>query len=185
MLPVFSRQASPLQRFGVLAVVFYLLWFGGYQHYLATDGRLDAALTHNLATAGAAGLRGLGYAATVAGSRDEPLVSLWGRPAVIIRQPCNGLVLYALFSGFILAFPGGGRRKWWFIPLGLGLIYGLNIVRIMALCLNSYYAHSSVEFNHHYTFTLVTYAGIFGLWMWWVTRLAPRLALAPTSYAAA
>ncbi|RZL09466.1 MAG: hypothetical protein EOO62_14035, partial [Hymenobacter sp.] len=166
----------------VLAVAFYLLWFVGYQHYLAADGRLDAALTHNLATASAAGLRWLGYAATVTGSRNEPLVSLWGQPAVLIGNPCNGLVLYALFSGFILAFPGAGRRKWWFIPLGIGLIYGLNILRIIGLCLNSYYAHDSLEFNHHYTFVIVVYAGIFVLWMWWVTRLAPRFTVAAPAY---
>jgi len=171
-LPPAARPASsPLLRFAVLAGVLYLLWFVGYEHYLAADGRLDTALTRNLAQVSAAGLRLLGYDTTVSeGAR--PLISLAQQPVVFIWHPCNGLVLYALFSGFILAFAGPWRHKLWFIPLGLGLIYSLNVGRIIALCLNAYYAHQTVEFNHHYTFTAIVYAGIFGLWMWWATRWA-------------
>jgi exosortase family protein XrtF len=174
-LPPAARPASsPLLRFAVLAGVLYLVWFVGYEHYLAADGRLDTALTCNLAQVSAAGLRLLGYDTVVSGGA-RPLISLAQRPVVFIWHPCNGLVLYALFSGFILAFAGPWRHKLWFIPLGLALIYSLNVGRIIALCLNSYYAHQSVDFNHHYTFTAIVYAGIFGLWMWWATRLAPSV----------
>jgi exosortase/archaeosortase family protein len=89
---------------------------------------------------------------------------------LFIWHPCNGLVLYALFSGFIVAFPGPARRKLWFIPLGLFLIYSLNVLRVIALSINTYYDHKSADFNHHYTFTAVVYASIFALWMWWATR---------------
>jgi exosortase/archaeosortase family protein len=177
-LPSF-RSVSPLARFGLLAGGGYLLWFWGYEHYLAPDGRLDAALTHNLAQVSAAGLRGLGFAATVSAG-PRPVISLAQLPAVGIWHPCNGLVLYALFAGFILAFPGPGRAKRWFVPLGLGLIYSLNVGRVVLLCLNVHYAQRSASFNHHYTFTCLVYAAIFGLWMWWAAHLAPpRRAAAP------
>lgn len=184
-LPPAGRPAfSPLRRFLVLAGVFYLVWFLGYEHYLAADGRLDAALTHNLAQVSTAGLRLLGYDATMTGVA-RPVISLAQQPVVFIWHPCNGLVLYALFAGFVLAFAGPWRRKLWFIPLGLGLLYVLNVGRIVALCLNGYYAHESVDFNHHYTFTAVVYAGIFALWMWWATRLAAGPGgLAPPAHAA-
>jgi exosortase family protein XrtF len=175
---------APLVRFAVLAGFFYLLWFFGYEHYLAADGRLDVALSHNLAVVSAAGLRLLGYVITVSADA-RPLITLSGQPAVIVGHECNGLVLYALFGGFILAFPGPLRRKLWFVPLGLFLIYALNVLRIMALCLNNYYSHQTVDFNHHYTFTAIVYASIFGLWMWWATRLAIRPAPAAATYATA
>jgi len=169
-LPPSAPQASsPLLRFAILAGGLYLLWFLGYEHYLAADGRLDAVLTRNLAVVSTAGLRLLGYNATLSGG-DQPLISLIGRPVVFIRNPCNGLVLYALFSGFIVAFPGPIRRKLWFIPLGLFLIYSLNVLRVIGLSFNSYYDYQSTDFNHHYTFTAIVYAGIFALWMWWATR---------------
>jgi len=177
-------SSAPLVRFAVLAGVFYLLWFFGYEHYLAADGRLDVALSHNLAVVSAAGLRLLGYVVTVSADA-RPLITLSGQPAVIVGHECNGLVLYALFGGFILAFPGPLRRKLWFVPLGLLLIYALNVLRIMALCLNNYYSRQTVDFNHHYTFTAIVYASIFGLWMWWATRLATRPVSAATTYAAA
>jgi len=173
---------SPLPRFALLAVGLYLLWFVGYEHYLAPDERLDAALTHNLAQVSGDILRLLGFAVTVS-EESSPVISLAHKPLLAIWHPCNGLVLYALFGGFIAAFPGPTRTKLWFIPLGIFLIYCLNIVRIVVLTLNSYYSQQTVDFNHHYTFTFIVYTFIFGLWMWWAARLA-KPAPAP-SYATA
>lgn len=182
--PSAPRASSPLLRFALLAGGLYLLWFLGYEHYLAADGRLDAVLTQNLAAVSVAGLRLLGYDATLSGGA-HPLISLAGRPMVFIWHPCNGLVLYALFSGFIIAFPGPIRRKLWFIPLGLFLIYSLNVLRVIGLSFNNYYDYQSTDFNHHYTFTAIVYAGIFALWMWWATRGAISRRPAAASYAAA
>jgi exosortase/archaeosortase family protein len=78
------------------------------------------------------------------------------------------LVLYAMFTGFIVAFPGPWRPKLWFVPLGVIALYLLNIVRVGALALNHHYAHQSVDFNHHYTFSFVVYGCICALWMQWV-----------------
>ena len=163
----------------LLAVGFYLLWFVGYGHYLAPDERLDTALTQNLAHTSAGILRLLGYAATVSHTA-LPVISLAQQPLLFVGHPCNGLVLYALFGGFIIAFPGPARTKLWFVPLGIFLIYSLNVMRVVGLTLNAYYSQQTVDFNHHYTFTFIVYLGIFGLWMWWATRLAkPAPAYAP------
>lgn len=165
-----SPKVHPLVRFLLSAVGLYLLWFFGYERYVAIDGRLDAALTQNIASACAATLRLAGFEATVDG-QQATLVLLNGSPAVSIWTACNGMVLYALFSGFIVSFPGPLLRKLWFIPMGVFLIYILNVLRIAALCLNHHYWQHTVDFNHHYTFTFVVYGFIFLLWMWWATRL--------------
>ncbi|GAB3858754.1 archaeosortase/exosortase family protein [Hymenobacter terrigena] len=166
----------------------YLLWFFGYEQWLALDGRLDTALCANIARASVRVLQTVGFDATVA-PNNPYLLLMSGHPSVIVGIPCNGLVLYALFGGFVLAFPGPWQRKLWFIPAGIVLIWILNVVRVAALAINHHYAHQSVDFNHHYTFTFVVYGCIFGLWMLWAKRLAvrddgPRPA-PPTTFASA
>lgn len=171
-----------LFRFILVAIVMYLGWFFGYEQWLSHDGRLDAVLCAQITSASVLLLRGLGFAATVDPAINCLLV-MNGQPAVVVGPPCNGLVLYALFGGFILAFPGPWQRKLWFIPAGIVLIWLLNVLRVAALALNHHYAHQSVDFNHHYTFTFVVYSCIFGLWMLWARRLSLRAgpALAPSS----
>ncbi|GAB3876790.1 hypothetical protein GCM10028824_35200 [Hymenobacter segetis] len=149
----------------------YLVWFFGYERWLSLDGRLDTALCANIARASARVLQTAGFDAAVA-PHNAYLLLMSGHPSVIVGIPCNGLVLYALFAGFVLAFPGSWRRKLWFIPAGIALIWVLNVVRVAALAINHHYAHKSVDFNHHYTFTFVVYGCIFGLWMLWAKRLA-------------
>lgn len=162
------RWLAPRPRFLLVAAGLYLVWLVGYEGFIGPDGRLDAGLSVNIAAASAGLLRALGFAAGHAAGTT--LLLMDGRPAVYVGAPCDGLVLYALFAGFILAFPGPARPKAWFIPLGIWMIYLLNIVRVGALALNHHYAHRSVDFNHHYTFSFVVYAFICLLWMWWVRR---------------
>lgn len=154
-----------------MALGIYLLWFFGYERYLALDGRLDIALTRAIASNAATVLRALGFDAVVA-STQLNLILLNNHPTVFIAPYCDGMVLYALFSGFIIAFPSGSSHKIWFIPAGIMLIYSVNVLRIVALCVNHHYSHQTVDFNHHYTFTFVVYGFICLLWAWWATRLA-------------
>ena len=163
-----------LFRFLLITTLMYLGWFFGYEQWLALDGRLDRLLCTQITVASVALLQALGFAATL-----DPvsvfLVVMNGQPAVIVGIPCNGLVLYALFGGFVLAYPGPWQRKLWFIPAGIALIWALNVLRVAALAINHHYAHQSVDFNHHYTFTFIVYGCIFVLWMIWARRLSsPR-----------
>lgn len=90
----------------------------GYDGLLGPDHRLDQALSANLAAAAAAVLRLAGWVAGPAPTNARLLV-LGGQPAVVVGDPCNGLLLYTLFAGFVLAFLGPGRHKLWLIPLGI------------------------------------------------------------------
>ncbi len=165
-----SRQwlaARPQVRFLLLAAGLYALWVLGYEHGLEPAGRLDDALSRNLAAVAAGLLQLLGVAADT-NPAGPTTVTIFGQPAVYVGNPCNGLVLYALFVGFVLAYPGSGRRRLWFVPLGLATIYWLNVLRIAVLALNHTYWYHTVEFNHHYTFTFVAYGAILLLWRQWV-----------------
>lgn len=187
MLPTESTSAarpawgSGRGRFLLVAAGLYALWLLAYEGYVAPDGRVDAWLSAQVAGGGAGLLRALGFGASLA--PGSSLLYMDGLPAVVVGAACDGLALYALFAGFVLAYPGPWRVRLWFIPLGVLVLLGLNVVRVAALALNHHYAHRSVEFNHHYTFTFVVYACICGLWAWWVRRYgtAPE----PTGEAAA
>lgn len=170
-MPLSLPRIHPLLRFALIGIGLYLIWFFGYERYLAVDGRLDTALTHNIAAISASVLRVFGYNATI-DSADLTMILMDGKPTVFIATFCDGMVLYALFTGFVLAFPGSSPHKVWFIPVGILLIYIVNVLRIVALCLNHYYSKSTVEFNHHYTFAFIEYGFICLLWLWWATRLA-------------
>ncbi|KAA9333492.1 hypothetical protein F0P96_11035 [Hymenobacter busanensis] len=170
----FTLPAPALRRFLVVAVALYLVWFFVYEQWLAPDGRLDAFLCEYIARSSAAALHLLGFDAAVLYPR---IVFMQGQAAVIVGAPCNGLVLYMLFAGFIVAFSGPWQHKLVYIPLGIVLISLLNVIRVMALALNYQYSRATLEFNHHYTFTFVVYGCIFLLWMWWARRYSP----APTA----
>ena len=100
------------------------------------------------------------------------LITCNGSKALRVGAECNGLVLFALFTGFLLAYPGNWKTKTWFIPLGVTCIYALNILRIIVLTINFKYFRSSFSFNHHVTFTYLIYAFIFLLWMIWVNKFS-------------
>lgn len=168
-MQAYANNPQHLRRFLLTAAGLYLVWFFVYEQWLKPLGHLDEVLCLNIADVSAATLRLFG----LSGSVDGRVVLVAGQPAVLVGTPCNGLVLYALFAGFVVAFPGGSwRRKLPFIGAGLLLIYLLNILRVGALALNHLYSRSTVDFNHHYTFTFVVYACIFLLWVLWVRRFA-------------
>ena len=171
MLTRTNSRLHPLLRFAIVAIILYLAWFFGYEHYIFPDERLDNILTHNIAAQAAGILRLAGFDSTVSPTIPN-LILFAQQPIVAIAPYCDGMVLYALFSGFVLAFPSSSIHKLWFIPLGVFLIYYINVLRIVALCLNHYYSHTTVDFNHHYTFTFIVYGFIGLLWVWWATRLA-------------
>jgi exosortase/archaeosortase family protein len=166
--------AHPQGRFGLIALGVYAIWVLGYEQVLDPDGRLDQALSTGVAATAAGLLQAVGIAAGTAVGAPTT-VTMHGEPAVFVGNPCNGLVLYVLFAGFVLAYPGSIQRKAWFVPAGIGAIYLLNASRVAALALNHTYWFRTVEFNHHYTFTFIAYAAILGLWRLWVALGTPLL----------
>lgn len=182
-LPSRPQPARPALRFLLVFAALYALWTLAYDGLVGPDGRLDHALSANLAAAAGALLHWVGFAAGTAPAHPV-LVVLNGQPVVSVGDPCNGLLMYALFAGFVVAFPGPWRHKLWFVPAGVLAIYALNVGRVALLALNHAYWYHSVDFNHHYTFTFVVYAAIGALWMLWARRNAGALVAAPALHGA-
>jgi exosortase/archaeosortase family protein len=64
------------------------------------------------------------------------------------------------------------QAKLWFIPLGLMLIFMINVFRLLALILIQAHYNSYFDFAHDYLYVVVTYSLIFVLVMWWMNRWA-------------
>ena len=160
------------KKFLLTAGTLLLGWLFCYEGYLKHLGQPDAFFTFITAKAGQLILTALGYSTSAQPFEDGILLSLQEVPLLKIADNCNGLAVYALFAGFIAAFPGKGKSKAWFIPLGLSLLFLSNALRVASLSIIQIHYPEWLDFNHKYTFTILIYAQVFALWMLWVNRLA-------------
>lgn len=103
---------------------------------------------------------------------DVQVFGIDGSNGVWIGGPCNGITLLFLFAVFVVAYPGNIKNKLWYLPLGIFIVYSINIIRIIALALLAYYYPHYLDFNHTYTFTFLAYSAVFGLWMLWVNKFS-------------
>ena len=163
-----------LVRFMGLGFVGYLAWYVAYQYVLKDNTLIDEYLIHSMVLSSEWVLRGLGYALyEVSTSELRWQIGIADSIGLLqIGAPCDGLVLFALFAVFVLAFPGPSRRKLWFIPLGVLLIHIANLIRVVSLVIIQFNRPESLKFNHDYTWTVLIYGFIFWLWYLWATRLS-------------
>jgi exosortase family protein XrtF len=159
-----------LKAFGL-----YLFWYILYDLWLHPSSTLDNLVSTNLAFWSSLILKSLGFIAidSNAVSTDNiTVIGIDGTHGLWVGDPCNGITLFALFVGFVIAYPGKIKNKLWFIPIGMLSIHIINILRIVALCLIVYYSPESLAFNHTYTFTILVYAFIFWLWLLWSNKFS-------------
>jgi exosortase family protein XrtF len=162
-----------LIRFLITAGALYIVWDYVYKNVFEKEGILIRQMAEHVASVSVGVLNSFGYNTAVRSLNGfDTLITLDGQSLVWIDSGCTGLTLMALFAGFIFAYPGPIIKKAWYIPVGILAIYLVNIIRVVALALNHIMSRSSFDFNHKYTYTLVTYLAIFGLWMLWANRLS-------------
>ncbi|MFB6258591.1 MAG: exosortase X [Flavobacteriales bacterium] len=164
------------KRFIVLAVILYLSWYLLYELAIHPWGKLDRLVIENLILLAGLVLKGLGYELIPSPPEDVNIrtIGIDGTHGLWIGDPCNGLTLFALFSIFVIAYPGPIRKKAWFIPLGLLSIHLLNVLRIVALSIIVSYDYAYLDFNHNYTFSIIVYGYVFLLWYLWAGKLAKK-----------
>ena len=150
------------------AFIAYLIWFVVYEQWLTKVGRLDNFIIDGLISLSAILLELFNYPYFI----YDHVVGIDGSHGVFIGVPCNGLDLLALFAGFIIVFKGNWKNKIWYIPLGMMVIYFLNVLRIFALILIENSHPEALEFNHKYTFTIFLYVIVFLGWLIWVKKFS-------------
>jgi exosortase family protein XrtF len=162
-----------LLQFLLTAGGLYVLWDYLYKHVLEEDGVIIRKVAEHVAGVSVSLLKLFGFHTEAAPLNGyNTLITLDGQSLVWIDSGCTGLTLMALFAGFIIAYPGPIVKKLWYIPAGILVIYLVNVLRVIALAINHIVSRGSFDFNHKYTYTLATYAAIFGLWMLWANRLS-------------
>ena len=159
---------NPVIRFVILFVAIYGGWYLVYELYLAENTPIDTILIEWVGKTSTELLNLLGFDASYQVLAHT--VYLGSLSCVSVGAPCNGLALFALFASFILATPVSIKPKLIFIPLGIIVIFLLNVIRISALTLNVKYYPESVDFNHHYLFTFIVYGVTFWIWIIWVNK---------------
>lgn len=172
---MFEFLKHPLYRFLVTFLLLFIAWFVLYELWLHPEGSTDQALVNITLSFSEWVLRVFGYDAFVYGRE----IHISGSSGLWMGDNCNALPLFAMFAGFVIAFPGNIRKKLLFILFGIVTIFLLNCIRIIALTIIDTYSRSWTEFNHSYTFNIIIYGYIFLLWMWWAKRLSGK-SLTPT-----
>ena len=150
------------------ALALYFGWFLLYDNYLQPLGQPDLWLTQMAAVVSSGGLDLLGYPAEVKNTSIMSYIVLNNNKIMGIGHACNALVLFAIFVGFIIIFPGKFIHKLWFMATGIVLVFFVNVLRVVSLTWIYIHWPDALDFNHKYTFTFLVYAFIFGLWMLWV-----------------
>jgi exosortase family protein XrtF len=88
-----------------------------------------------------------------------------GKPIMNIADECNGLELFVLYFGFLLAMPATFKRKLWFGFVGIFIIHAVNIIRCVGLGVLLMNWDTYFDIAHHYIFKIMVYSTIFILWV--------------------
>ena len=155
-----------LKGFAIKAVLTFVAWSILYYGFIIPDGRLNKFLTDTVISGTTLGLRMLGYET----SGENKMILIDNQPVVLVADACNGLELFALYIGFLICFPGKLKYKLVFIPLGVVMIYVVNVLREIVLALNYKFFQETFDFNHKYTYVFIVYLFVFGIWRFWLNR---------------
>lgn len=161
-----EEKIQILKKFGIRSLLAFTIWIFLYYGVIIPDGRLNKFLTGTVIYGTLTGLKILGHNSV----RADNYVLIDNEPMVLVADGCNGLELFILYAGFIICFPGKIRYKLIFIPMGIILIYLINVIREIFLALNYKFFRESFEFNHKYTYVLVVYIFVFILWRIWIKK---------------
>jgi exosortase family protein XrtF len=152
-----------LTRFIATSLGIFIAWYLLYDLWILPDGRVDHALSLHIISVTQALLGLFGIEALQSGR----VIWLEGANGIEMVDGCNGIEALGLFVGFVIAYKGTWKNRAWFIPLGLFLIYAVNILRIVVLTITQLHAPAIFDVTHDYSTTAIFYIVIFAMWVWW------------------
>ena len=155
---------SPVIKFILKAVLIFIGWYLLYEMWLLPAGDLDEWLSLNIIGASAGILDFIGYDVYTV----NRIIGIGEYPGIKIVDGCNGIAAMGLFFGFILAYPGSWKNRLSFSVVGIGIIYLINILRVVTLTITQVEWPQFFDFTHDYSTTAIFYIVIFILWMVWV-----------------
>ena len=122
-------------------------------------------------------LSSVGYVTQTQQSVHGPYILLhWSEKNILaVYEGCNGLNVMIVFLSFLVGMGPYGKRMLWFVPFGLLIIHGMNLMRIGGLFFVAIYRPAEFYFIHKYLFTAVLYVVVFLLWIWWLRMSREQL----------
>lgn len=182
---VLEAFPAPVKTFALRALVLFLFWKGLYLFVWQEPRTLDAPLTKAVGRQSTVLLNMIRPADTfrvkegihsttmegVTIQKPQTLIYKGSRKLVGIEDGCNGLELFVLYIGFILAMPASFARKIAFGAGGLLVIHAVNLLRCSGLGLMLISMKQYFDLAHHYIFKIVIYATIFLLWVAYSRKL--------------
>lgn len=155
---------SPIVRFIAKALGFFVIWYFLYELWLLPDGKLDEWVSLNIIGISSGILDLFGYDVYTV----NRIIGIGEAGGIKIVDGCNGIAAMGLFLGFILAYPGDWKNRISFSVVGIGVIYLVNIFRIITLVVTQQNWPAFFDVTHDYSTTAIFYIVIFLLWMVWV-----------------
>lgn len=176
----------PVRSFLIKGLIIFLVWKAIYSFFLLPDRVIDGPLTNMVGNHVVTLLNKMAHGEPFnpreesksfiyegeEASGTQTILYYEDTPLAGIGDPCNGLEVFVLYLGFIIAFPSGWGRKLFFIPAGIALIYAANIARFIGLIWLIWYKPGMLEFAHDYLYKGVIYLMIFIIWIAFTRNLS-------------
>lgn len=155
---------SSITQFILKALGIFILWYVVYELWLLPDGRLDEWLAFNIVSVSSGIIQAMGYEIWTL----HRILGIGENVGIELVDGCTGISAIGLFLGFILAYPGDWKNRISFCLLGIGVIYIVNILRIVILVITQEEWNNFFDITHDYSTTTIFYIVIFVMWMAWV-----------------
>jgi exosortase family protein XrtF len=103
-------------------------------------------------------------------SKPSVAIQHQAKTIVSVYEGCNSINVMIVFLAFVLSFGSPTKALSWYVPLGLVVIYVVNLFRIGLLFLVSLKLPHFLYFTHKYLFTAFIYLVVLLLWLYWIKR---------------
>lgn len=114
-------------------------------------------------------LRGLGLVIGMPVHKEGTILGS-GDFEVDVSPACSGAVPSMIYLAAVLAYPASVRAKAIGSVLGLAMINGLNLIRVVALFLIGLYANQYFHETHVYVAQALVIAVAVATWLYWAGR---------------
>lgn len=174
-----------VKTFLIRALLLFVIWKGLYLFFWSESRTLDDPLT---LLVGKQSAQLLNFFTASGDFNSKPMVALkrfegeiqvsqvafvskGTKPIMNIADECNGLELFVLYIGFIIAMPTSIKRKLIFGISGILIIHAVNLLRCIGLGLLVMHWDQYFDVAHHYIFKIMVYSTIFFLWILFSRKL--------------
>ena len=108
-----QHLSNPFVRFLLIGIPAYAAWYILYTYFIK-DGVVDEFMVAQLTDTSTQILDWFGYSILPEDDPDIRTIGIDGGFYVWVGNECDGLSLMALFSIFLMAFPGSWKHKSWY-----------------------------------------------------------------------